>query len=356
MSDSQLCPADFNCEILPCEVPYNFEDTSQFQKLSFPEEACVRLNSLLQLAPAVAAADALSKTYVLRFPEGVQGVLMRLKQGGLSTVMVGGDGRIVGTASLIEAGTEMVNLMNIFTVASFATGQYFLAHISTELSEIRKSIDDVLKFLNDDKRSQLIAELTFVKYAASNFSSIMLSESQRTATLTNLQHSKIAAVSNIEFYTTQLEDKIASKKSGKPSEQCAAVLQAKQTLDLAMQLYVMSSVMEVYYSQNWNKLYLENIHNDMKQVLTSSKNRMLRSLSAFGTTIQNAHKDVKVIGMSIPKGGYSEVENELFKTIDELSNKTELPLLELADDALQSPKKETKLYMTGDGEVYQKVV
>lgn len=150
MSDSQLRPADFNCEILPCEVPYNFEDTSQFQKLSFPEEACVRLNSLLQLAPTVAAADALSKTYVLRFPEGVQGVLMRLKQGGLSTVMVGGDGRIVGTASLIEAGTEMVNLMNIFTVASFATGQYFLAHISTELSEIRKSIDDVLKFLNDD--------------------------------------------------------------------------------------------------------------------------------------------------------------------------------------------------------------
>lgn len=356
MSDSQLRPADFNCEILPCEVPYNFEDTSQFQKLSFPEEACVRLNSLLQLAPTVAAADALSKTYVLRFPEGVQGVLMHLKQGGLSTVMVGGDGRIVGTASLIEAGTEMVNLMNIFTVASFATGQYFLAHISTELSEIRKSIDDVLKFLNDDKRSQLIAELTFVKYAASNFSSIMLSEPQRTATLTNLQHSKIAAVSNIEFYTTQLEDKIASKKSGKPSEQCAGVLQAKQTLDLAMQLYVMSSVMEVYYSQNWNKLYLESIHNDMKQVLTSSKNRMLRSLSAFGTTIQDAHKNVKVIGMSIPKGGYSEVENELFKTIDELSNKTELPLLELADDALQSPKKETKLYMTGDGEVYQKVV
>ena len=83
MSDSQLRPADFNCEILPCEVPYNFEDTSQFQKLSFPEEACVRLNSLLQLAPTVAAADALSKTYVLRFPEGVQGVLMRLKQGGM---------------------------------------------------------------------------------------------------------------------------------------------------------------------------------------------------------------------------------------------------------------------------------
>ena len=356
MSNSQLCSTDFNYEISPCEVPYNFEDTSQFQKLSFPEENGIRLNSLLQLAPNVATADIMSKAYVVRFPKGVQGTLISLKQGGQSVIMRGEHGRFTGTASLYEVRSDMVNLMNIFTVASFATGQYFLAHISTELSEIRKSIDDVLKFLNDDKRSQLIAELTFVKYAASNFSSIMLSESQRTATLTNLQHSKIAAVSNIEFYTTQLEDKIASKKSGKPSEQCAAVLQAKQTLDLAMQLYVMSSVMEVYYSQNWNKLYLENIHNDMKQVLTSSKNRMLRSLSAFGTTIQDAHKDVKVIGMSIPKGGYSEVENELFKTIDELSNKTELPLLELADDALQSPKKETKLYMTGDGDVYQKVV
>ena len=356
MPDTELRPADFNFEVAPCEVNYDFEDASRFKKLSFPEESGVKLNSLLQFAPSVAAAYTLSKAYVLRFPEGVQGTLMSLKQGGQSTTLVGSNGRFVGTASLFEVGNEMVSLMNIFTVASFATGQYFLAHITTELSEIRKSIDDVLKFLNDDKRSKLIAELTFVKYAAANYSSIMLSESQRTGTLTNLQHSKITAVSNIEFYTTQLEDKTASKKSGKPSEQCGAVMQAKQTLDLAMQLYVMSSVMEVYYSQNWNKLYLENIHGDMEQVLTNSKNRMVRSLSAFERSVQDAHKDVKVIGMSIPKAAYSEIENELFKTIDDLSNQTELPLLELADNALQSPKKETELYMTAGGEVYQKVV
>lgn len=356
MSNAELHLEKFNCEIKPCEIFYDFEDTSRFQKLSFPEEANINFNSLVQFVPSVIATEPMSKAYVLRFPDGVQGTLMGLKQGGFSTVMLGDNGRIVGTASLIEAGTEIVSLMNLFTAASFATGQYFLAHITTELSEIRKSIDDVLKFLNDDKRSQLIAELTFVKYAASNFSAIMLSESQRVATLTNLQRSKITAVSNIEFYTTQLEDKTASKKSGKPSEQCAAVMQAKQTLDLAMQLYVMSSVMEVYYAQNWSKRYLENSHNDMEQVLTSSKNRIVRSLSAFERSVQDAHKDVKVIGVSISKGGYSEFESELFKTVDELSHQTDLPLLALADAALQSPKKETELYMTADGDLYQKVI
>ena len=68
MPDSQLRPADFNCEISPCETHPDFDDSTRFKKVEFPEQAGLAANSLLQLIPAQAAADAVSNTYVLRFP------------------------------------------------------------------------------------------------------------------------------------------------------------------------------------------------------------------------------------------------------------------------------------------------
>lgn len=56
MSDSQLRPADFNCEILPCETHPDFDDSTRFKKVEFPEQAGLAANSLLQLIPAQAAA------------------------------------------------------------------------------------------------------------------------------------------------------------------------------------------------------------------------------------------------------------------------------------------------------------
>ena len=51
MSDSQLRPADFNCEISPCETHPDFDDSTRFKKVEFPEQAGLAANSLLQLIP-----------------------------------------------------------------------------------------------------------------------------------------------------------------------------------------------------------------------------------------------------------------------------------------------------------------
>ena len=67
------------------------------------------------------------------------------------------------------------------------------------MSEINRKLDDVLTFLEDSKRTELLSELTFVKYAVNNYSTIMLSEPQRIATLTNVQRSKIRAIADIDF-------------------------------------------------------------------------------------------------------------------------------------------------------------
>ena len=123
MFGSQLCPADFNCEISPCESYPDFDDSARFQKVEFPEQAGLAANSLLQLIPTQTAADAMSNTYVLRFPKGIKGSLLNLNQGGQSTTMVDATGHFAGTASLYKVDPASVAAFQMFSVASFATGQ-----------------------------------------------------------------------------------------------------------------------------------------------------------------------------------------------------------------------------------------
>lgn len=350
MSDSKLSPSNFNFEVTPCSVNYDFSDSTRFKKLTFPEKSGAKLNSLLQLAPSVAANETLSNVYVLRFPEGIQGTLMQLKQGGYSTSIIGSDSRIAGTASLYEVNSTLAASFQIFSIASFATGQYFLADISSKLTEVNRKLDDLLAFLQASKRTELLSELTFVKYALANYSTIMLSQSQRIATISNLQHAKIKAVADMEFYTEQLENSVSAKTN---ETQAKTVLQNKQGIDLASQLYAISTIMEVYYAQNWNKSYLENINNDVKTLFALTQNRMIGALKTFSDKVS---KEIESKKKGLLKGDVSASEYKVLELLDTLNAQPESPLLALVKDALDKPSAPAELYLRPDGEVYQKVV
>ena len=244
MSESEMFPLrSVGCEVASCNTPLDFGDTARFRKVEFPEQAGLAANSLLQLVPAELAAEAASSTYVLRFPKGIQGSLMNLHQGGQSAVMKDATGHFVGTASLYRVDPASVAAFQAFSIASFATGQYFLADISSKLTEVNKKLDDLLAFLQTSKRTELLSELTFVKYALANYSTIMLNDAQRIATIGNLQRAKTKAIADIEFYTEQLESAVAGKSN---ESQAQIVLQSKQGVDLASQLYAISGIMETY--------------------------------------------------------------------------------------------------------------
>ena len=98
MVDHELFPThNLNCEVTASDISYDFDDTSRFRKIEFPEQAGITANSLLQLVPAQLAADTASNLYVLRFPKGIQGVLMNLHQGGQSTTMIDAAGNFAGS-------------------------------------------------------------------------------------------------------------------------------------------------------------------------------------------------------------------------------------------------------------------
>lgn len=292
MANHELLPTqNLNCEVTTSDVSFDFGDTSRFRKIEFPEQAGLTANSLLQLLPAAAASDVASKTYILKFPEGVQGTLLHLRRGGYTTTIVDSTSHFSGTASLHPVDPVSISLFNVFSVASFATGQYFLRDISSKMSEINRKLDDVLTFLEDSKRTELLSELTFVKYAVNNYSTIMLSEPQRIATLTNVQRSKIRAIADIDFYATELEHRVNAKDTQK---NLLSVLNAKQNLDLASQLYAISSIMEPYYAQNWNASYLKNICTEADSLLGYTKNKIFDAISPYVKSIRESHKETRL--------------------------------------------------------------
>lgn len=164
MADHELLPTqNLNCEVTTSDVSFDFGDTSRFRKIEFPEQAGLTANSLLQLLPAAAVSDAASKTYILKFPEGVQGALLHLQRGGYTTTVVDATSHFSGTASLHPVNPASIALFNVFTIASFATGQYFLRDISSKMSEINRKLDDVLTFFGRFQANRASIRTNFCK-------------------------------------------------------------------------------------------------------------------------------------------------------------------------------------------------
>lgn len=348
MANHELLPTqNLNCEVTTSDISFDFGDTSRFRKIEFPEQTGLTANSLLQLLPAAAASDVASKTYILKFPEGVQGTLLHLRRGGYATTIVDSTSHFSGTASLHPVDPVSVSLFNVFSVASFATGQYFLRDISSKMSEINRKIDEVMAFLQASKRTELASEWTFVKYALENYATIMLSESQRIATIGNLQRAKIKAIGDIEFYEEQLEESVKAKTS---KEQATIVLENKQALDLASQVYTLSSIMEAYYAQNWNQSYISSIEADAKYLFALMQNR---TIAAFKTYSDKVSKEIENRKKNPLAKGISENEHKILKTYTDLSGQTESPLYTSIESALAEPSNPTALYLSPDGTTYQ---
>lgn len=74
-------------------------------------------------------------------------------------------------------------------------------------------MDKILEFLYGDKKAELLSEVSFIKYAYENYSSIMGHNEQRVATIASLQDAKKVAIKDIEFYMCDLDSTINSKSS-----------------------------------------------------------------------------------------------------------------------------------------------
>lgn len=340
MSASENLP-DIGVTVDTCEIPFNFGDPTQFHKLEPLERFGITVDSFIQLLPNAAVANSLLWAYHLRFPEGVEGTLMKLDQGGFASTIIGSNKKIAGSASLFPLDKQAA-LFTAFSLISFVTGQYFLSNISSELSLVNQKLDAVLDFLESEKYAALLSELEFVQHAVKNYLSIMLHEPQRVAMLTNIQRSKTQSIADIYFYMRELK-----RETSRAVTSASSIENAQKRLDLACQLYTISTIMEVYYSQNFEQAYIDDILEHSDKLLESVSKRKLQYFTDF------AAKSQKKSGSTTK--AEKIVQSKWDILIEDLASQTKDPLVKVIEDAFSKLNKQCNLYVLQNGDIYQQI-
>lgn len=117
-----------------------------------------RFNFMLQALPIsqiIGQNKMLEGAYKVIIPKGSGDSLMKYSNGYLGTPLVNSTtGKISGHAGLSKITNLPMSPVIIFTTMSFITGQYFMSQINSSLKNISKDINDIIKFLFDDKESR----------------------------------------------------------------------------------------------------------------------------------------------------------------------------------------------------------
>lgn len=339
-------------DIKPCEHPVDLTDEKRFSKLKLTRGQKAQLNALVSAVPSISTADTLTKSYILTFPEGIEGVLMPLKRGGYTTTLQNSEtGRIVGVAALEEASSVRAVCLNAFSAVSIATGQYFLTEINSKMNMIKLSLDKILEFLYGDKQAELMAEISFVRYAHQNYGAIMEHEQQRVSTIIGLQEARKVAIKDIEFYLADLSSTTITKEQNDILVTVERAVRAKECLELSSQLFVVSNLLEVFYAQNYDKGFLQNIEDEVSVYLDKCDKRMLANFSMLQQAL-NGHKDS--LFKKVDKEALEIRTKQVEEIVEKLSTAQKAPMRELLHTSLKVPERKTNYYLNGDGDVFLK--
>lgn len=336
-------------ELTPCDSAQDFEDKSRFTKLSLSEAQKMHLSAAYQHLPAMMAAGTLAQAYIARFPQGLPHTLTELGQGGYGSMIQGSHG-FVGSASFFPV-TGQALFLGAFTAMSVASGQYFLTQINSRLEVIHRGIGEILDFLYGDKKAELMSEISFTKYAYENYASIMAHDSQRTATIASLQSAKKVAMNDIEFYIHDLGSTVESSEKDL-KKVLDKTEQIRDSLRLSLELYTMSSLMEVYYAQNFDAAYLQYLQQEMEGYIEKCETRMLGSFNLLRGKILGSNKKP-----SLPLGKEKDsaaLEQRSLDLIESAGSSNTKALRELISNSLHAATKPAEYYLTPDGTIYCK--
>lgn len=334
-------------EVRPYSGIDNLENKPGFTKLPLDPDKKMQVSALTGALPDLVANGAIAQAYVLEFPNGISGVAMHYKSGGLGTPIMGEKG-IVGHASLHPVSNQAAICYGAFNVMSIASGQYFLSEINSKLTKMKQSLDKILEFLYGDKRAELMSEVSFTKYAYENFGSIMSHDEQRAATIGSLQEAKKVAIKDIEFYMADLESTVNQKDISDIAQLVDQAFRIKDGLELSMQLYVMSGLLEVYYAQNYDTGYIQYIEREMRTYIDKSEKHILADFSVLGKHIG----DYK--GTPFKKIDKAPYEKQISELVEMLNTGEESDLHKSLHTVLYAPEQKAEYYIGQDGNVYLK--
>lgn len=340
--------ADF--EVSPCDMAYDFDDKSRFQKLSVTSGQKMQISALMHQLPTAASSVAIAQAYIAKFPKGLPHTLTALKQGGYGS-MICVNGKFAGSASFYNM-TAHATALGAFTAMSAITGQYFLAEINTRMDKLSQKLDKILEFLYSDKKAELMSELSFTKYAHQNYSSIVGHEQQRLATLVSLQKAQKVAMKDIEFYMDDLDSKVnqETKKFTELEVSSAEAFRIRNCLELSLQVYVTASLLEVYYAENYDTAYLENVEDAVGCYINRCEKRMIGAFNRLSSKVSTYKAS------PLEKIDKSPLSIQIDHFLESRDTGEESPMRAVLHSVLSASTKKAEYYLTATGDVYAKVI
>ncbi len=167
----------------------------------------------------------------------------------------------------IPLGPQIIS--GVFTAMSIVTGQYYLNQINNKLTSIKNQIDEVRKFLENDKKSIIESEEKFLRGVSENYESIVKNEDMKKAKLCNIQRIKIDSLANIIFYQKQIDDLLVIKPK---TDKMEDILNNTQNMFnnisgywYSLYLYSYASCLEIIIGNIYDEDYINNTINDLKE-------------------------------------------------------------------------------------------
>lgn len=332
-------------ELKLCDIKPDLDDKTKFIKLDSTSAAKMQISAFVQNSVPAAMASVTGNLYTVTFPKGVPHTLTKLKDGsGYITAIQGVDtSGFVGHARLNPVDSSYAIAAGAFAVMSIATSQYYLTEINNKLNKIQLGVDKILEFLYGEKRAELMSEVTFAKYAYKNYASIMMHHDQRAATISGLQNAKKIAMKDLEFYISEL-DALSDNPGKDVPDATRKALRLKNALDISAQLYVLSGLSEMYYSQNMDESYISYLEHEMVSYLDKSEKHILQDYA-------------KIVNPMLNYKGKENIDEEKKKIKDimeELTGGEESKLHKSLNDALHASEKKTEFYIKDNGDIYMR--
>lgn len=343
------------CQIFPYEYPAPPELVPQYENMRLSDTQKAQISALYQAIPSMVSAEAMKNAfYVVKWPEGLPHDLIPFKDGiGYMGIVRGEGGKFAGHARFLSMGTQAL-MLNVFTLMSIITCQFFLTEINRKLTMINQKIDKILEFLYGDKKAELLSEIHFVQYAHANFRSIMEHSEQRAATIQNLQSAQKTAIQDIEFYLADLNSTVHQKLSDRLADVQDAVgkaLQVHQCLEFAMQLYMTANLLEVYYAQNYDPEYLKYVEEEIGNYIDNKyEKQLIADFNSLKTTLEHKRKSMR-------KADYEKLKGQIEQVTDVTARLMEGDGKELKDKLhgiLHSVEQPTECCIAIDGTMYLK--
>lgn len=231
-----------------------------------------RVDSVLQNIPAVLLGLNQADAYKVVYNKGL-GVLQKAANNpGFyrgNVVQVGKNNAIKGGVLLQDLSMAPQIVSGVFSVMSMVTGQYYMNQINNKLEKIEKSVEEVIKFLENDKRSGMESNEEYLRHVQNNYQSIIDNDDMRVATIATIQRIKIDSLSNVLFYKKQIGNLgYLNTKKDKADEINKNIYKTQMLVSeywYSLYLYCFAAYLEPIIARDFDANHIQYILNDMKQ-------------------------------------------------------------------------------------------